>query len=234
MQGAVCGDGSPTGFAVNLAHDSNQLMMFYEGGGACRNYVECFVLKSALNLWDGYNEASFAADLNPVENGWFVTQRNDPNNPFRNANLVYVPYCTGDLHGGHNVVLYANAKKPVYHMGGANSELFLQRLSATLPNVLSVWLTGFSAGGFATLLNRPPAAEAFPNASINILDDSGLAFADAPAIPRLWDLPAEPIDCDNCDRNLSHVQLYDAQKYPTRGWASSPFKKTPCCRCSST
>src|SRR5277367_3655623 len=44
VDGALCRDGSSTGFGVSLG-TSNNLMIFLEGGNACFNYQSC----SALN-----------------------------------------------------------------------------------------------------------------------------------------------------------------------------------------
>ncbi|HET6345734.1 MAG TPA: pectin acetylesterase-family hydrolase, partial [Myxococcota bacterium] len=197
--GAVCGDGSPTGFAVSLVADSPQLLVFFEGGGACGDARTCYAVRSAVHVVDGYTQETFDEDLQEkaaVQAYWPLTNRVHEANPFRDASLAYIPYCTGDLHDGDNVVTYEGAPQQTHHVGYRNTRLYLQALAATLPTASRVVLSGFSAGGFAAALHRDTAATAFPRARIDVIDDSGVAFKDAPNHD-VWKAHL-PADCAAC------------------------------------
>ena len=69
-------------------------------------------------------------------------KRDRPNNPFRDATFVYVPYCTGDMHSGNTTHEYqykyqlADAPKTttVHFAGSTNIDAYLAYLVAHYPN----------------------------------------------------------------------------------------------------
>ena len=234
VDGALCGDGSPTGFAVSLAASSNRLLVFFEGGGACATADSCYQVQAAAHLVDGYTQDTFDSDLQEkaaVQAYWPLTNRSHDKNPFREASLAYVPYCTGDVHDGDNIVTYPGAPHPTYHVGYRNTRLYLQALATSLPGVQRVTLAGFSAGGFAAALHRDTAAIAFPRARIDVIDDSGVAFADAPAHDA-WKAHL-PAGCKACATDFSRIFDFYAKAHPTARFAYLSMPRTPSCRCTS-
>ena len=215
VDGAVCGNGGATGFAVNLQANSDSLVLFFAGGGVCDSALTCGSLNTATYVGSGYVEANFRQDATEeaaLRQLW-LTRRDGPTAPFAGANLAYVPYCTGDLHAGLNVVTYDGMRAPIHHVGAKNVRLLLRRLAATLPQIRTLWLVGVSAGGFATLLNQPSAASAFPQARLNLLDDSGISFAGVAAAPA-WNLQL-PADCPRCGDDLSALVPRLVQQNPS-------------------
>jgi hypothetical protein len=220
VQGAVCANGADTGFAVSLAPDSDRLLVFFEGGGACGDAQTCYDVQSAVHVIDGYTQSTFDTDLQEkaaVQAYWPLTDRQHDENPFKDASLAYVPYCTGDLHDGDNVVTYPGAPMATHHVGYRNTRLYLQALAATLPGAQRVVLGGFSAGGFAAALHRDTAAAAFPRARIDVIDDSGVAFADAPAHDS-WKAHL-PAGCGACATDFSRIFDSYATAHPTARFA---------------
>ncbi|MHB8419376.1 MAG: pectin acetylesterase-family hydrolase [Myxococcales bacterium] len=176
IDGAVCRDGSATGIGVNLNPGSTKLMIFLEGGGACFNIVTCAGNPST------YGATSFQGDFGPggAEGSAGIFNRNDPANPVADWSFVYIPYCTGDVHGGDNpdggVDSVAGTQQFVgYH----NVALDLARIVPTFPNATEVLLTGVSAGGFGAMLNYDQVAAAFGSVPVNLLDDSGPPMSSA-------------------------------------------------------
>jgi hypothetical protein len=96
--------------------------------------------------------------------------RNDTNNPFADWNLVFVPYCTGDVHAGDNDANYNGMT--YHHRGRANLRAFLRRLGVTFTPDKMVF-SGSSAGGFGAGMNYHLARQTFPGGQGYLLDDSG-------------------------------------------------------------
>jgi hypothetical protein len=87
--------------------------------------------------------------------------------------MVYIPYCTGDVHGGNNDAGMVANVGPQQFMGYVNVALDLQHVLPTFPNVTDVLLTGASAGGFGAMVNYDQVQAAFGSVPVELLDDSG-------------------------------------------------------------
>src|SRR5215831_3475391 len=177
---AKCRDGSSTGIAINPHPDSDKLMIFLQGGGACFNAATCADNPSS------FSAADFAALDVPacgsqeevphgcisVNNG--ILDRTNPANPVKDWSYVFVPYCTGDVHGGNNPAgTVAGIAGTQQFVGYFNMGLYLARLLPTFPGITRVLLTGVSAGGFGSVAAYGPVSRAFPSAQVDMLDDSG-------------------------------------------------------------
>jgi hypothetical protein len=216
VPGARCGNGSPTGIGVNFTPHSDQLLIFLEGGGACWDADSCWgIIPEATNLNTGYDRAAWDTDLQRV---LLPMQRGDATNPFRAMQMAYVPYCTGDVHSGDNVVTYTyfGIDHPTYFVGGRNLAIYLARLAATFPDVRHVWIAGDSAGGFGAAFNLGRVREAFPRARVDVLDDSGQPIQPDPARWRLWRAAWNlhmPADCAWCGDQVSDLVEYYLTRY---------------------
>ncbi|MFO0556609.1 MAG: pectin acetylesterase-family hydrolase [Polyangiales bacterium] len=202
---ARCGTGTATGIAVNLTNRSNKVFVYMMGGGACWDQATCYELRTAANL-EGYSEANFTRDRAQFDAAGMFN-RDDMTNPFRDASYVFIPYCTGDVHGGNRIAVHDtnNPDQRTYHVGANNVALYLQRLVPTFANADRVWLTGSSAGGVGATLNWPRFQEAFPRARVDLLNDGGqLCDANngrAAQWRRAWSLPVPP-GCPECATSL--------------------------------
>jgi hypothetical protein len=168
VDGTQCLDGSPAGFGINTSPASQDLMIYLEGGGACFN--------------DACDFTAFNIPFVPPLDGIF--NRLNLLNPVRDWNMVYVPYCTGDIHGGDNDTTLAGQLRHFH--GYTNIQKYLQTWVATFPNVKRVLVTGISAGGFGAGLNAQQVAEAFgPSRQYVLIDDSGPPLSNAAMPPCL-------------------------------------------------
>jgi hypothetical protein len=171
--GAVCRDGTPTGIGVlESTTGSKKLMIFLEGGGACFNAQTC-----------GANPAHFAKSefLNvfvPAEGSKGIFSRTDTNNAVADWNMVYIPYCTGDVHGGNapNATV-AGVPGTQQFVGYTNVAQYLSRIVPTFPDMQRVLLTGQSAGGFGAAISYVQVSRAFGSVPVDMLDDSGPLMA---------------------------------------------------------
>lgn len=212
---ARCANGRPTGFGLNLADDQTRLVIFLQGGGACWDAASCNpVVPSSFYVATGYGRFEFNTDV--LRPSMLPLRRFDPSNPFRNMSMVYVPYCTGDVHAGDRVAEYNG--RPFHHVGARNLGLFLRRVTATFPRVRRVWLMGDSAGGFGAALNMDRVQRVFPNARVDVLDDSGQPIE--PPAERwaqwraAWNLQL-PEGCDpRCASSIASITDLIRQRYP--------------------
>jgi hypothetical protein len=215
-----CRGGSATGFGVRLNPASDKLFIYLEGGGACFNGFSCGFNPSSygefnFNTWGGGQSGIFDPD--------------NPENPVREWNAVYIPYCTGDVHAGDATgidVPGLGAPSNQSFVGYRNIGLFLKRIIPTFPNVTEVLLTGVSAGGFGAAYNYDRIAQAFCPRPVILIDDSGPPMADAYLAPclqtrwrELWNLNATlPADCADCalpdGGGIVNYTTYIAKKYP--------------------
>ena len=173
IAGAKCRDGTPTGIGVNLGSDTTRLMIFLEGGGACFNGTTCASNPSH------FDSTTFAVQFAPAEGTAGIFSRSDVQNPVKDWTMVYVPYCTGDVHAGNATdVQVPGFPGKQQFVGYVNMDLVLGRLVPTFPFAAKLLLTGHSAGGFGAALNYVHVARAFGSGvHVDLVDDSGPLMA---------------------------------------------------------
>jgi hypothetical protein len=123
-------------------------------------------------------------------------------------NMVYVPYCTGDLHSGTtlaNLTQSDGGSIPTYFYGALDMDIFLARLVPTFPSMTRLWIVGTSAGGFGTYLNFNRVTTAF-GVGADIIDDSGPPLvengsptSDNATLFNIWGTNAGLPTCTGCN-----------------------------------
>ncbi len=226
---STCANGVPTGIGVNLTNKSTDVWVYMQGGGACWEGLTCFVLKSAVNIDNGYTAASFAAETDLTQLPGF--KRTVAENPFKNANFVFVPYCTGDVHSGNKDTAIdsgGGAMKTMNFRGARNVEAFLRRLKLTFPNATKVYLTGSSAGAFGAELNYQRFVDAFPSAEVHVLADSGQMVNPSGSLLNdwisAWNIEV-PATCTNCLTNFPNYVDWLATTFPNRRFALTAYSQ---------
>jgi len=212
VAGTTCANGTPAGFGLNRsATPGGDVFVYFEGGGACWDTATCTANPPvAVNLDVTYTAAKLAQDVVALT----VNRAVGP--PLGTANYVFVPYCTGDLHAGTNVMAYPGGPT-IHHTGATNTQAFVDLLAPAFPDAPVVWVTGSSAGGYGATLDFHRFTAAWPNANVDLLEDS------SPFIPFLqgydklttsWHI-AFPPDCTGCDTNFTPVFDAVAAAHPT-------------------
>lgn len=211
----TCGNGTPAGFGINLpAAPTGDLLVYFEGGGACWDANTCFTLKSAVNIDRTYDAAAFATDIGTSQ------PDRTPGNPFANAAMVWIPYCTGDLHAGiatRDYQVDATTTKTVHHTGATNTQAFVDAIKATFPSLTHVWLSGSSAGGYGATFNQHRFAAAWPDVDVHVLQDSS-PFLPVRAAYATWQTAWTlqfPPGCAGCATDLPAVIDTIAQAHPS-------------------
>jgi hypothetical protein len=196
LPGSTCGSGSPTGIGVWLEPGSRRLVLYLEGGGSCATAETCWVRPTAANM-TGYGATEFQREEKLTQLMFFDT-RPQSSNPFRGANLVFVPYCTGDLHSGTRVetLMVQGQPRPTFFTGAINVRNALVALSATFPSLDRVILAGTSAGGAGTTFHTSTVKAAL-RTRVDVVNDSAPNLAGAVDSSRfaLW---GTSLPCATC------------------------------------
>jgi hypothetical protein len=190
VDGARCGNGGDVGVATNRG-SSDRLVIYLEGGGACWDQFTC-----------GNGFASFVRSGIPQSTITQITSlsvgifnRGDADSPFVADSFAYVPYCTGDVHGGTR----PDTPWGVAHVGGDNLDVMLPRILATFPAAREVVLAGTSAGGYGVGMNIEKLAGLLPaGVGLTALMDSAIPlppFAGAEAVVTAQNSAWQPEDC---------------------------------------
>jgi Pectinacetylesterase len=156
-----CRDGSQAHLMVHLNSASQKVAIYEEGGGACFNDASCTLL---------------TIDLPSYVLGQGIFNFSNADNPIRDWNIFYVPYCTGDVHAGNNAAGDPGSLTGSTHYAGyTNLKLYLSRILATVPGATDWLLTGSSAGGFGAGLTADLVARNVPSSvqRLTMIDDSG-------------------------------------------------------------
>lgn len=214
LPGTVCSNGSQYRFWYYDSPTSNNMIISFEGGGACWDYPSCSGQTGILGAANpngiptDYITQFKAKYVSPLVNGA------DPglplvrpkNNIVTNGwDVVYMPYCTGDVHVGNRVVTYTdptNVNPPITfrHNGYNNSVAAANFLHGRFPSINKLMVTGFSAGGVASSATFYNVRRTLNPTKAYLLNDSGPLFPAASAssnskalhttITTAWNLPS--------------------------------------------
>lgn len=217
VEGMGCADGRPSGVGVRAVENSTRLAVYFKGGGACFNQSTC-ALTAPLML-TGFE----AIEANPLG----VLNFDAPDNPLADFNVVYIPYCTGDVHAGSMPQgMVEGVGEPWDFVGHDNVLAALDRLGPTFPGMEQLLVVGTSAGGMGAMLNFPSIVAGWPEAETFLLNDSGMIFRDSYLAPCLqeqmrstWSLAsALPDDCPACETEegggMAEYFVYLSEQFP--------------------
>ena len=190
LPNTVCSNGSQYRFWYYDSPTSTNMLISFEGGGACWDYATCSGQAGMLGAANpngiptDYITQFKANYVSPLINGA------DPGiPPFRSKtniatygfDMVYMPYCTGDVHVGNRVVTYTdptgqNPPITFRHNGYNNTVAALNFLHTRFPSINKLVVTGFSAGGVASSAVYYQARRTLVPAQGYLLNDSGPIF----------------------------------------------------------
>jgi hypothetical protein len=155
--GTRCGDGSSYAFWLRLApagQPLGKIVTDMQGGGVCVFESQCTSVPARL-----FN----ALDDDQPDGGYLST--NPAVNPFSDRTMLFMPYCTQDVHiGGGSTSVFPSLT--VHRFGAVNARAALSYLRDVLwaamdadepggwqPDDLEVFFAGESAGGFGVEYN---------------------------------------------------------------------------------
>jgi hypothetical protein len=185
IAGMTCANGSATGIGVNRAtRSSGKVLIFLEGGGGCWDATTC---QDSLHIQnanlDGFGATTlhqimvagatqYYPAIPPNYGAAGLWDRTSWENPFRDYDYVYIPYCTADFHAGNRPHSPADG---LSHVGYVNMTHALAYLSAsfTPASTTQVVLSGGSAGALGALWNFPQTQAAFGQIPVTLFAESG-------------------------------------------------------------
>ena len=106
----------------------------------------------------------------------------------------------------------SDANLTISHTGAVNVQRILNSIYEWFPNANDFFITGGSAGGFASIIYAPEVARHYTNATIHTFADSALSFSPGTKLfQRLveqvpWGLPNNLINVTM--ENLTHFDAY--------------------------
>ncbi|MCC6847241.1 MAG: hypothetical protein IT294_01980 [Deltaproteobacteria bacterium] len=160
----ICSLGTPYHYFVKRG-SVNKLVVYYQGGGACWDYNTCvfvgtFDKEVDPGSWD-----------NPNNIGTGFGDLTNANNPFKDWNIVFVPYCTGDIHFGDSLPSYGGT--PIRHKGWHNARTAEKWAREHFVAPEEIFVTGSSAGAYGAFFNAPLHHDVWPDSKFSILGDAG-------------------------------------------------------------
>jgi hypothetical protein len=161
--GPLCLDGSEYEMSTRDG-SSEELVIYLEGGGAC---------------WSDRCAANQNANAEELNTSKGILDANLAVNPLKDANVAYFPYCDGSLFAGDVDNDYKDDGVLEYQRGLMNLSAGLDVVKNQYPSPERIVLTGVSAGGFGTIFALPVVRALYPDAAIEVINDSGLGVAKA-------------------------------------------------------
>ncbi len=192
---------------------SDDLLIFLQGGGFC-GPTDCAAVGMPIPLFPlGMMNAS------------------DADNPAAEFDLGYVPYCDGSaMIGDVDRDSDGDEVNDRFFRGLRNLSASLDVIHERYPAPQRIVLAGNSAGGFAVHHALPLVRLLYPDAAIDVINDSGLGIVEPTGWESLLDYwngwsfyPAACSDCIGTNGNLTGYHRYQLEQDPNirLAWISS-------------
>jgi hypothetical protein len=142
---------------------SKDLVVFFEGGGACWDAYSC-------SYPNQFYTSAIPPNANPA-NYEGIFKLDSAANPVKDWTFVYIPYCTADVHVGSADKTYYPGLT-LHHRGYDNFMVVLDWIRNHVDAPKNILVTGSSAGGYGATAHFPWLAEAYPNAHMYVIADA--------------------------------------------------------------
>lgn len=204
-----CGNGEPYSACLKLGSENKLVIVFCGGGVSINAYTAAHpnnpLYPDPINFYadDVFMQAEIVAPHGLGSNA--------DNNPFKNWNMLLVPYATGDFHAGTNDFQFKTEKgenRILHHRGYDNYRVLIDKVKEYVPSPEKLLVTGFSAGGFATALLTDDLTEHFPSCQdVTCFPDACLLEYDGwqKSARECWKAPKEITD-----RLISNDIVFDS------------------------
>lgn len=181
-----CATGTPFNFHVRPAA-SDRLLLFFNGGGACWSAETCDV-SGASGTEPTYRPFATAEAGNDPRTFGGAFALDHPENPFRDWSMVFVSYCTGDVHLGNADSEYRRADGSTFtirHRGRTNALAALDHVFERFDAPERVVVAGGSAGAIASPVLAALVADRYREARVIQFAGGGGGYR-LPPPTRLW------------------------------------------------
>lgn len=157
---------------------TDSLVVYFDGGGACWDDATCAAPRLARGVQG--RPSLYTAELLPSDD---VTQMRgifdlgNVRNPVRDWSMLFIPYCTGDVHSGSNTARYSDPRtgKPyvIEHRGWDNAQVIMHWMRDHVPQPRNLLVTGSSAGAYGAATHYTALREMYPRGRGVFLGDAG-------------------------------------------------------------
>ncbi len=167
----ACATDTPYSFFVRES-SPEKLLLYFEGGGGCWDSNTCDP--------NGFGAAYTPfVDASDEPNAAGIFDFENPDNPFADYSVVFVPYCTGDLHLGDGTQSYNKSDGStltIQHNGYNNSMSAINWMFENYEQPETVFVSGSSAGAIPSPFYATFVAAQYPDTRIEQLGDAGGAY----------------------------------------------------------
>jgi hypothetical protein len=180
--GTTCALQTPYRFFARQGIDARRVAVFFQPGGGCWSAETC---GSDTVLYD----ESVAADEPLRYDGDGIFDFGSAENPLGSFDMLFVSYCTADVHVGDTQRIYrpaSGASISIRHSGYDNARAALDWLFAAYPTLDQVAILGSSAGALGALYHAGAILERYPDAQATVFSDSYVGV-----IPNRWQALAD-------------------------------------------
>jgi hypothetical protein len=172
-----CALGQPYSFHFKPGNQE-KLVVYYNSGGACWDSNTCV---GSLTSGNPVFIPSAEIANDPAVMGG-ILDVNNPQNPYANWSMLFISYCTGDVHVGSTDTVYQNPLPPnnrvtIHHRGFDNFLYAINWLKDNHPEIDpdKIVVAGSSAGSYGATLNYPTVKEFYPDADNTFgIGDAGM------------------------------------------------------------
>ncbi len=218
-EGALCSDGSRY-HALFRKGNKNNLLIVLDGGGLCFDRFS-----AAYPSGDEFVEGSLSfydAWCKPSKNAYArlsMFHERCRKSPFYDWTLLYIPYATGDFHGGAGDFTYTDLQgnEKIFHAyGNINVHKCIDFIRQFIPEPDRLTVLGCSAGGFGTAFIGNDILNCFPNCKdcACIVDGAAFEMDYKECAETLWQCPPSILAQIRSDNIVADglEYLYEHQK----------------------
>jgi hypothetical protein len=212
-EASACSDGSEYSIFTRKGN-SYKVILFFGGGGLCWDDPTCtnpFVEYQQ----DGYYTSKIDPQLLASNLGGIIDiERED--NVFKDWNLVYIPYCTGDLHIGRKKNTYKDEDGQtvtVSHQGQTNMIAAFNWIFRHFHTPERLLIIGEDIGGLGSLFWTLALGKNYPDVPIyQLTDGAWLSSESWPKIVNSWNANTENVFGYKIDEDIYGDALLNTAK----------------------
>jgi glucans biosynthesis protein C len=171
----ICANGTPYEFFARPETNSQKLMIYFQAGGACWSGATCD--DDSLLYAKG-------VDYGALDTYHGIFDFSNPENPVADYNIVFVTYCSADVHTGSRDETFTDTigfQKLTHFQGYVNSQAALKWTFANFPSPERVFITGSSAGAMGSIFFAEPIMSRYAAAPVVQLGDGYVGV-----MPKEW------------------------------------------------
>lgn len=154
------------------------LVVYFDGGGACWDDASCAAPRFARAPQDP--RAIYKSELIPadeVSRMRGIFEINEARNPLRDWSMVFIPYCTGDVHSGSNTARYRDPQTgksfTIQHRGWDNAQVVIHWMRNHVAQPGRLLVSGSSAGAYGAATHYATLRDLYPRSRAVFLGDAG-------------------------------------------------------------